>query len=379
MSEKIKIIVAEDDFLIAEETVRIVKHLGYQVVGVASNGIKAVDLALKLKPDVILMDIKMPKMDGLEAAKKIYDQNDEIAIVILSAHESTDLIDKAGSFGVSAYLTKPPKADEIHRAINIALARHNDLIKTKNLVRQLEEHKQKLHEINATKDKFFSIIAHDLRNPVSSLYSFTDYLSQHSDKITSDNMQQYIKAIHNTSKSLFDLLDELLLWGRLQSDRCPCEPQPVKIQDIVRSIVDLLHATALNKHINIVNLVDNESMAYADKNMIQTVLRNIISNALKFTPENGEITIKNKIENDLLEITVTDTGIGLRDEDISRLFRIDDQFTTPGTNGEKGTGLGLILCKEMIERNNGKIWVESKIDVGSSFIFALPMPVSVLA
>ena len=373
--EKIKILIAEDDFLIAEEISRIVKKIGYRLIGVASNGLKAVEMALKLKPDVVLMDIKMPKLDGLDAAKQIID-GCAAAIIILTAHESHDLIEKAGESGIAAYLTKPPKPEEIERAVYIALTRHRDLVKSQQLIKELEEHKQQLKELNATKDKFFSIIAHDLRNPVSALFNFSEFLESNINTISPDEFQQYLSIIHTTAKGLFDLLEELLLWANLQSNHYEFKPTNLQLFEEANSVVGLLSANAARKNIQMETNIDHKTLVYADHNMLHTILRNLLTNAIKYTPTNGLVKIYSQIDDNKAYITVSDTGIGLTKENIENLFRIDQQSSTPGTDGEPGTGLGLVLCKEMVERNNGNISVESEPDKGSSFTFILPIPTS---
>jgi signal transduction histidine kinase len=373
--EKIKILIAEDDFLIAEEISRIVKKIGYHLIGTASNGLKAVEMALKLKPDVVLMDIKMPKLDGLDAAKQIID-GCAAAIIILTAHESHDLIEKAGESGIAAYLTKPPKPEEIERAVYIALTRHRDLVKSQQLIKELEEHKQQLKELNATKDKFFSIIAHDLRNPVSALFNFSEFLESNINTISPDEFQQYLSIIHTTAKGLFDLLEELLLWANLQSNHYEFKPTNLQLFEEANSVVGLLSANAARKNIQMETNIDHKTLVYADHNMLHTILRNLLTNAIKYTPTNGLVKIYSQIDDNKAYITVSDTGIGLTKENIENLFRIDQQSSTPGTDGEPGTGLGLVLCKEMVERNNGNISVESEPDKGSSFTFILPTPTS---
>jgi len=368
---KIKVLIAEDDFLIAEEISRIIKNLGYQVIGVASNGIKAVEIAMKLKPDVVLMDIIMPKLDGLEAAKKIVNDCSS-AIIILTAHESHDLIEKAGEFGIAAYLTKPPKAEEIERAVYIALARHRDLSESRRLIKELESHKRQLKELNATKDKFFSIIAHDLRNPVAALFNFSEYLETNLNNISNEELPQYLSIIRTTAKGLFGLLDELLLWANLQSNHYEFKPTMLQVAEEANAVINLLGANAVRKNVHLGMHIDPAIQVYADHNSLHTVLRNLVTNAIKFTPANGFVNIHTKTNNHDVYISIEDTGVGIPQEHIEKLFRIDKQSSTAGTEGETGTGLGLVLCKEMVERNNGKIWVESKQGEGSSFTFALP-------
>jgi len=369
---KIRILIAEDDFLIADEISRIVKKLNYQLVGVASNGIKAVQMALALQPDVIIMDIKMPKMDGLEVARKITGENCSAAIIILTAHESHDLVEEASKSGVAAYLTKPPKPEEIERAIFIALARHRDLLESQRLIKELEKHKQQLAESNATKDRFFSILAHDMRNPVSALYTFSDYLNTNINDISKEDLQQYLSVIHSTTKGLSELVEELFLWASLRSNRYQIKPETIILSEVVDSTMSLLMASITQKNLSVKTAVSADIIVYVDRNMIQTVFRNLVSNAIKFTSNNGQISIiATKGSNDVT-VEVIDSGVGISQIDIGRLFRIDEHFTTTGTGGETGSGLGLILCKELIEKNKGKIWVESEPSKGSTFAFALP-------
>ena len=368
---KVKVLIAEDDFLIAEEISRIIKKLGYQLIGVASNGVKAVEMALKQKPDVVLMDIIMPKMDGLDAARQI-ESACSAAIIILTAHESHDLIEKAGEFGIAAYLTKPPKPEEIERAVYIALARHRDLAESRRLIRELEDHKRQLKELNATKDKFFSIIAHDLRNPVSALFNFSQYLESNISTISNEELPQYISIMKNTANGLFGLLDELLLWANLQSNHYEFKPALLQVAEEANTVVNLLGANAARKKVHMAINIDPETQVFADHNMLHTILRNLVTNAIKFTPSNGSININSSINHHEVFINVEDTGIGIAKENMEKLFRIDQQSSTLGTEGETGTGLGLVLCKEMVERNNGKIWVESNPGQGTCFTFALP-------
>jgi signal transduction histidine kinase len=370
---KVKVLIAEDDFLIAEEISRIIKKLGYQLIGVASNGVKAVEMALKQQPDVVLMDIIMPKMDGLDAAKQIVNAC-SAAIIILTAHESHDLIEKAGEFGIAAYLTKPPKPEEIERAVYIALARHRDLAESRRLIRELEEHKKQLKELNATKDKFFSIIAHDLRNPVSALFNFSEYLESNISSISSEELPQYISIMRNTANGLFGLLDELLLWANLQSNHYEFKPALLQVAEETNAVVNLLGANAARKKVNVAIHIEPEIQVFADHNMLHTILRNLVTNAIKFTPANGSININSRNNHHEVYINIEDTGIGITKENMEKLFRIDQQSSTLGTEGETGTGLGLVLCKEMVEKNNGKIWVESNVGQGTCFTFALPKP-----
>ncbi len=367
----IKVLIAEDDFLIAEEISRALKNSGYTLAGIAPNGKKAVELAGSLKPDVILMDIKMPKMDGLEAARIIFEQC-PTPVVIITAHESHDLVEKASESGIAAYLTKPPKHDEIDRAITIAMARHKDLLKYKKLVAELEENRQKLHQLNASKDKFFSILAHDLRSPVSSLSVFTDQLIATMETLEKHELHEYLSVIGNTSKGLSDLLENLLLWAGFQINRIDFKPSAVDVHDLVNSIETLFTTAFQHKNIQFRNEIPASCSAFADKYMVNTIIRNLVSNAVKFTSDGGKISAIAEEDEDMIIISVKDNGIGISDENLRKIFRLDQSVSSIGTKGEKGTGLGLLLCKEMVEKNNGEIWVESMPGGETIFSFTLP-------
>lgn len=368
---KIKVLIAEDDFLIAEEISRALKNMGYTLAGIAPNGKKAVELAETLKPDVILMDIKMPKLDGLEASEIIYNKC-PTPIVIITAHESPDLVEKASEVGIGAYLTKPPKADEIDRAITVALARYNDILKYKSLIKELEESRQKLDTHMASKDRFFSILAHDLRGPVSSLSVFAEQLISNVDSLERNELLEYLNVIKSTSRGLSDLLDNLLLWAGFQINRVKFNKIEVNLFEVLQSVESLSRAALQHKNISFVNSIPSNYKVFADFDMVNTIFRNLISNAIKFSPVGGKIEVMAEEDNEFLLISVKDNGIGISEEAMKKIFKIDEQYTSKGTDGEKGTGLGLLLCQEMIYKNGGEIWVESIPGVSTVFSFTLP-------
>jgi signal transduction histidine kinase len=368
---EIRVLIAEDEYLIAEEISRIIRRFEYQLIGIAPNGLKAYDMAIQLKPDVILMDIKLPKMDGLTTSRKILEEF-PTSIVILTAHESIDLVEEASQSGIGAYLTKPPKPEDIDRAIRIALARHQDLMESLRLIKELEENKRKLNELNASKDKFFSILAHDLRNPVSAISNFSHHLVTDFESIPSFELKNYLEVINSTAKGLSVLLEELLLWAGLQSNRSEFRPMHITLFDEVEDVINLLKTAATEKNIVVQNNVPVDYLIFADKLMLHTIIRNLVSNAVKFTFDNGLIQINAEQDADYTTIKIKDSGIGIKPEHIDNLFKIDYHIKSVGTKGEKGTGLGLILCKEMVEKHKGSIKVESEPEKGSTFILCFP-------
>ena len=239
---------------------------------------------------------------------------------------------------------------------------------------------EELRQLNATKDKFFSIVAHDLKNPFNAIIGFSELIVNNIDEYTKEQIETFVNVINTSSQKGHLLLENLLEWSRSQSGKTVIKPEKFEITELIYENFDLIKEKASQKDIKIeINCKDKHSI-YADKNMINTVIRNLLSNALKFTKENGKIVIETKTIKNLkqkdkscLKIEIADTGIGIKPEDINKVFDIEYSISTKGTNSEKGTGLGLVLCKDFIEKNNGKIWAESEIEKGSSFFFTLPL------
>ena len=247
-----------------------------------------------------------------------------------------------------------------------------DITNNKATEQKNHEINQKLVEINATKDKFFSIISHDLRNNLGSFRNVTQLLLESYEHFSNDEMKESLSLINSTSKRVYNLLENLLEWSRSQTGRIPFNPEPFNLYLTVNNIVGLMKTNAKEKNIDLISEVPEFSYVYADVNMINTVLRNLVTNAIKFTPSNGRITLTSTHFEDKVIVCVKDKGVGIPEQVISKLFRIDENHTTMGTANEQGSGLGLILCKEFIEKNNGKIWAESTIGEGSTFSFSLP-------
>lgn len=244
--------------------------------------------------------------------------------------------------------------------------------KFENLTLQLRRSEQELKELNASKDKFFSIVAHDLRSPFSSLLNFSEFLVEDIDELSKEEIKSFAEKINESSKNVFALLENLLQWSRIQTGKIPYEPTTFNIYHKINQIINLLKNNAEDKKINIINEVAPTTLVFADEDMIFSVMQNLLSNAIKFTRENGSIIFKSQIRDNDVELSVKDNGVGIKEEDLKKLFRIDVHHTTYGTKEEKGSGLGLLLCKEMVERNRGKIWVTSKVGEGTTFTFTIP-------
>lgn len=229
-----------------------------------------------------------------------------------------------------------------------------------------------LIEMNAAKDKFFSIIAHDLKGPLGAMVGLSEYLVQYIKEKNHEKIEKIANALQQSSNQTMNLLSNLMTWAQSQSGRMDYNPEYFEIDFLVQEAKQLLNDIAKQKSIIINNTIKTNNQVFADKAMISAVLRNLISNALKFTNIGGKITISAENKENMINITINDDGVGISEDNISRLFQIAENQSTSGTENEKGTGLGLILCKEFIEKNNGKIWVKSTVGNGSSFFFSLP-------
>jgi signal transduction histidine kinase len=251
-----------------------------------------------------------------------------------------------------------------------------DLKKAKKTIvlqnQELKKQRQKLDEINATKDKFFSIIAHDLKNPIAGFLELTDLLTENYDELSHNESKELISLMNKNSKHLFALLENLLHWSRAQTGNISFSPQLFKLNIAVDETVSLLKMNMESKKVVLINKIPDSLMVKADFNMLNTVLRNLISNAVKFSHPQKTIELGAKETDNHIEVFIKDQGVGVPESDQEKLFSIGHNIARNGTANEKGTGLGLLVCKEFIERHQGEIWLESKENQGTTFYFTLP-------
>lgn len=237
---------------------------------------------------------------------------------------------------------------------------------------EIQTQRDNLKLINKTKDKFFSIIAHDLKNPFNSIKGFTELLIENSNEYDEEKKLKFLKIIKGSTLKAASLLNNLLIWANSQSGNLKFNPQKVELIQVVSNVISLLEIQAINKDIKIVDNIEKNLFVLADKNMLATILRNLISNAIKFTHQNGKIEILATKKESFVEITVKDNGVGISKSEIKNLFSIEVKNSNVGTANEQGSGLGLILCKDFVEKHGGKIWVESEVNKGTEFKFTIP-------
>jgi len=246
-----------------------------------------------------------------------------------------------------------------------------DITEQKKVEEALRKSEDKLLQLNAQKDKFFSIIGHELRNPFTAIIGFSDLLAEQIKEKDYEGIDKYAKFIGQSSKQALNLLMNLLEWSRAQTGRIEFNPEKLNLEDVIEENKMHFSIIAKQKVITIKKVISNDLTVFADRPMLSTVLRNLISNAIKFTGEKGKIKISAEKSGKKVTVNVSDNGIGIEPEKLKKLFQLDVSNSTPGTNNEKGTGLGLILCKEFVEKHGGKIWVQSKPGKGTTFYFTL--------
>jgi signal transduction histidine kinase len=247
------------------------------------------------------------------------------------------------------------------------------LIKSRNKAQQIELLNKQFEKQNTDKDRFISILAHDLKSPIGLMVGYLDLLSNNIRKYDIEKVETQIDIIKQSAQKTYNLLENTLLWARAQSGKIPFSPEILNLENIFKEVLEEVSINAESKSIEIHVSPINNASVYADQYMIHAVLRNLIMNAIKFTHNNGKINISAKIEKNATIITITDTGVGIDQFSLSKLFDIKNMTATAGTANETGSGLGLLLCKEFIEKHEGKIWVESELGKGSAFHFSLPL------
>jgi PAS domain S-box-containing protein len=247
-----------------------------------------------------------------------------------------------------------------------------DITERKQIEQALKESEARLSKLNATKDRLFSIISHDLKSPFNSIMGFSQLLVEQIHRKDYEGVDHYARIIQNSSQRAMDLLTNLLEWSRTQTGNIEFNPAYIELVTLIQETMDLLSDSAEQKSVTLSGRLPHHLPVLADKAMIETILRNLISNGIKFTRAGGSIVISAIQTNEYVKVSVSDDGIGIGEEDIQRLFRPETHLSTLGTSKEKGTGLGLLLCKEFIDMHEGNIWADSKPDKGSTFCFTIP-------
>ena len=340
---------------------------GYGIL-VANNGQEALEVIRNENPDLILLDVMMPGMDGFEVAERLKSEEFrcEIPIIFLTALDDTQSIVNGFKLGAGDFISKPFRKEELMVRIKHQLS----LVAARRII---EEKNEELRKTIAGRDKMYSVIAHDLRSPMASMKMLlnTIMMSVEKDKIDPDIFDM-LEMSNKTSEEVFSLLDNLLKWTKSQLGKLTVIPRKLDISGLADGVVEVMNSVAEVKHIKLIRTDHESFFVYVDIEMIKSILRNLISNAVKFSNPDSEIKVGIKAEDGKVIVSVTDSGKGIKKEDQHKLLKDSTHFTTYGTNSEEGSGLGLLLCRDFARKNGGELWFESEENLGSVFSFSLP-------
>jgi len=375
-NSKLKVLIVDDNDANIATIKGLLKFEGYTIL-TANNGVAALNLAETASPDLILLDIKMPGMDGFEVCRKLKPSKEtfQIPVIFLTVLSQTSDIVKGLEMGAEDYISKPFKPAELLARVHVHLQLKavKDELRKNNVM--LEEKNDQLSLLNATKDKLLSIISHDLKAPMGTLKEILDFIMSNYDDLDHQKLHESLENIRDSIESSYTLVENLLFWARNQRGDILFEPKMHSVKKIVDDSVKLMTATAAAKKIELTSAIESDEPAFFDANMLSVVMRNLTNNAIKFTREGGHVTIKaskyqEDPENSIL-VEVKDDGIGMSPDDAKMIFRNGALISPTLTGYGQGSGLGLKLCREFIEKNGGKIWAESNPGNGSTFRFTL--------
>lgn len=378
----------ESDILIIEDSKTFADYMSgvlfkenYKTT-IALTGKESLNFLKNFSYHLILLDMELPDCSGIDILKSIRKTHNqtELPVIFVSATTDEHKIIEALEFGANDFISKPFSEITLKIKIkNLLQLHYSSLQLAENLKVQeelnarLQKFANELGQANKEKDLFLTVLAHDLKNPFNALLGFSDLLLKNLHAYNIEKIERQIKLINTISHQTYNLLTDLLLWSKSQAGRLPFEPQKVVFSEICTQIIANLSFNADSKKIKISCSDPEQAILNADLNMIKTILRNLIANAIKFTNENGEIDVRLETDHFYAIITVHDNGIGINRLNQSKLFNSTQPYTTIGTAEEKGTGLGLMLCYDFITKHGGKIWVESELGVGSDFKFTMPL------
>ncbi|MCK4853563.1 MAG: tetratricopeptide repeat-containing sensor histidine kinase, partial [Bacteroidales bacterium] len=323
--------------------------------------------------------IRIKEMENISQAQAMQQEiellrkDNEISNLEATRLKNTILFLAAVSLMIILVFVVYYQKNRLKRETTRLLEEKNKQLEKSNL--KLQNSEKHLKELNSTKDKFFSIIGHDLRNPLNALLGFSELISGNSRDHTSEEIQRYSKIINEAAKNIHLLIENLLEWSRSQSGNIDYNPEKTDLMPMVTEIFKVFEIHADKKGVSMVSDIPEDVSIYADRNLLSTILRNLISNAVKYTLNGGQVRVFCEQNTSEITISVEDTGIGMSEKQLDNLFRLDSNVTMPGTSEEKGTGLGLILCREFVDMHQGKIWASSKPKEGSIFSFTLPLKV----
>jgi two-component system, sensor histidine kinase and response regulator len=357
--KKQPILIIDDNPMNLLLTSRILENHGYST-STAEDGPSGLEQIKNDPPALILLDVMMPEMDGYEVCRRIKEVEEwrEIPVIFLTANSQTEELVEGFDAGGVDYITKPFRSEEL-------------LVRVKNHL-ELAASRKTILEMNRTRDKLYSIIAHDIRSPLSGILQTIDAIDQGYFDPCSEDFKELIHHLRIRTSDTSTLLNSLLQWTRIQGESIGIDPKTININELVSNCVQLLNANAIDKNISISIHIPDNATAWCDEVSVHTIFRNIISNAIKFTSINGTIEIWCNLNENNIEVDVRDSGVGMTDEIISKIFEKEEYYTSSGTLNEQGTGLGLLMVKDFIKKNKGKIEVQSILGNGTTVRIFLP-------
>lgn len=340
----------------------------YQII-TSNNGKQAIELVKTERPDLILLDVMMPEMDGFEVAKclKNDESTREIPIIFLTALNSTADAVKGFQVGANDFISKPFNKEELI----IRVSHQISLIAAKRIIlSQTEELKRTI----MGRDKLYSVIAHDLRSPMGSIKMVLNMLMLNLPSNTiGEEMYELLTVANQTTEDVFALLDNLLKWTKSQIGKLKVVYQDINMGELVESVIEIFSVVAGIKSIKIQLNTTPDLIVHADIDMLKTIVRNLLSNAVKFSNQGSEISVTLEERDGMAVVSVQDYGCGIDEESQKKLLHTDTHFSTFGTNNEEGSGLGLLLCKDFVQKNEGELWFTSVKGEGSTFSFSIPL------
>lgn len=359
MSKGVRVLIVEDDFLICELIKSQLEEIGFLAVGETANGLEAVELTQALQPDVVLMDVQLSGLNGIEAARRIRDSC-PTPVVVLTGFESSDLIERASEAGVGAYIVKPPNMRKLERAITIAIARYEDMTE----LRRLNQH---LQARNAELDTFADTVAHDLKAPLSLIIGFSELLRKYRTTLSQEELDECVEGIEQSGLKMSHTIEQLLVLAKARD--MEAELAPLDMADIVGEAMERVSHTIQERRAEII-LPESWPLALGNALWVEEIWVNYLSNAVKYggDPPRVELGATRQTES-TIRFWIRDNGPGISPEKQALLFT---PFARPGKNTAKGHGLGLSIVRRIVKRLGGEVGVESKGGEGSTFSFTLP-------
>lgn len=386
---KLELVIVDDSKIAVDAISKMIDPLTNYIYFKAYSGMECLRLLGNHQIDIILMDVFMEGFDGFETARVIRANTkySDIPIIFMTAYDpDNEMKHKALELGGIDYIMKPFTEGQIQNYLNLYdrfIRRErrinkelNDLnIELNSQIIHKEKVMKELQESLDVRHKMFAIISHDLKNPIHGFKALIDEYVNSFDSLDINDFREVFDVLQKSSTNLSNMLNDLLTWTNFQRGTISYNPEEHDLHFLVEQIVEQMNLQAQNKSIGLRNEIPADTFVFADPNLVQLVMRNLVNNSIKFTPSNGFITIFCSVDtqNSLVKVSVSDTGVGIPEENLAELFKLNKGTTTLGTNQEKGTGLGLVLVKEAIELNRGSISVESKLGKGTTFTFTLPL------